>query len=332
LTESDDTERDTPNEPGQPDAPAEEPTAPEPPAEEPTAPEPAEEPVSPEPVEEPTAPEPPVEEPVAEQIPAEEPLAEQDEPMASTGAEAPAEETPIDEAPIEEPAETPVAEQPTEAEQPIEPAADAEQAQPESPAAEAAAAEPKAKDVVPGANLEPISITEERELTAEERARLEAEEEERLSREAAAQGDDDEELPRRAAVAVPTDASIQATGKRKSSVARVLLRSGGGAFEINGKGLEEYFPRPHHQSMARQPLITAGYDGNVDVRIRVHGGGISGQAGAVRHGIARALVELDPELRGDLKKRGLLTRDAREKERRKAGLKKARKRPQFSKR
>ena len=315
----------TPNEPGQPDEPAEEPTAPEPPAEEPAAPDPVEEPAAPEPVEEPTAPEPPVEEPVAE---------------------APAEETPIDDSTIAEPAETPAAEQPSEDAEPTEaaePEAESKEAaeadtpaaadtSTERPARTAAENEPKAKDVVPGANLEPIAITTERELTAEERARLEAEEEERLSREAAAQGDEDDELPRRAAVAIPTDASIQATGKRKSSIARVLLRSGGGQFEINGKGLEEYFPRPHHQSMARQPLITAGYDGNVDVRIRVHGGGISGQAGAVRHGIARALVELDPELRGDLKKRGLLTRDAREKERRKAGLKKARKRPQFSKR
>lgn len=189
----------------------------------------------------------------------------------------------------------------------------------------------RAKDVVPGANLEPIAITEERELTAEEKARLEAEAEERASREAAAR-DDEEELPRRATVAVPTDASIRATGKRKSSVARVILRSGGGSIQINGRGLDDYFPRPHHQSMARQPLISAGYDGSVDVTIRVHGGGIAGQAGAVRHGIARALCDLDPELRPDLKKRGLLTRDARAKERRKAGLKKARKRPQFSKR
>ena len=84
--------------------------------------------------------------------------------------------------------------------------------------------------------------------------------------------------------------------------------------------------------MVRQPLVTTGYDGTVDVQVRVHGGGISGQAGAVRHGIARALTEIDPELRSELKRRGLLTRDARIKERRKAGLKKARKRPQFSKR
>ena len=84
--------------------------------------------------------------------------------------------------------------------------------------------------------------------------------------------------------------------------------------------------------MARQALVSSGYDGAVDVKVRVHGGGISGQAGAVRHGVARALTTLEPELRGDLKRRGMLTRDDRRKERKKAGLKKARKRPQFSKR
>ena len=87
-----------------------------------------------------------------------------------------------------------------------------------------------------------------------------------------------------------------------------------------------------HQTMASQPISVTGYEGTVEVRVRVHGGGIGGQAGAVRHGVARALTEIDPGLRGDLKRRGFLTRDARVKERRKAGLKKARKRPQFSKR
>jgi len=91
-------------------------------------------------------------------------------------------------------------------------------------------------------------------------------------------------------------------------------------------------PSPLHQTIVKQALVTTGYEGNVDVRVRVHGGGVSGQAGAVRHGIARALTEVDPDLRGELKRRGFLTRDARVKERRKAGLKKARKRPQFSKR
>ncbi|HEX2707467.1 MAG TPA: 30S ribosomal protein S9 [Solirubrobacterales bacterium] len=123
-----------------------------------------------------------------------------------------------------------------------------------------------------------------------------------------------------------------ATGKRKCSIARVTLLPGDGKIEVNKRSLEEFFPRPLHQTMATQPLTVSGYEGNVDVRVRVHGGGISGQAGAVRHGIARALTEIDAELRGDLKRRGFLTRDARVKERRKAGFKKARKKPQFSKR
>ncbi|MQA73219.1 MAG: 30S ribosomal protein S9 [Solirubrobacterales bacterium] len=125
---------------------------------------------------------------------------------------------------------------------------------------------------------------------------------------------------------------MQATGKRKSSIARVIVRPGSGSFEVNSQPLDEYFPRQLLRTLARQPLLTAGYEGTVDVRVRVHGGGISGQAGAVRHGVARALCEIDPALRPELKRRGLLTRDARKKERRKAGLKKARKRPQFSKR
>jgi small subunit ribosomal protein S9 len=128
------------------------------------------------------------------------------------------------------------------------------------------------------------------------------------------------------------DARFLATGKRKTSIARVTVMAGSGKVEINKRALEEFFPRPLHQTIALQALTTAGYRDSVDIRIRVHGGGISGQAGAIRHGIARALIEIDPELRGELKRRGFLTRDARVKERRKAGLKKARKRPQFSKR
>jgi small subunit ribosomal protein S9 len=210
--------------------------------------------------------------------------------------------------------------------------ADAEAEAPEAEAAEGDAA--PAKDRPPGAELEPIKIEPQRELSAEERARLEAEAEERARAEAEATAEAGEEPApaREPAVELPTEARIQATGKRKSSVARVVLRAGSGSFEINRRGLEDYFPRHQHQTFVRQPLLTSGYDGKVDVRVRVHGGGIAGQAGAVRHGIARALTEIDPELRGDLKRRGLLTRDARAKERRKAGLKKARKRPQFSKR
>ncbi len=186
----------------------------------------------------------------------------------------------------------------------------------------------------PGAELEPIAIEPQRELDAEERARLEAEAEERarLEAEATAEGGEEPVPTREPAVEVPSDARIQATGKRKTSIARVIVLAGSGSFEINKRSLEEYFPRHQHQTFVRQPLLTSGYEGKVDVRVRVHGGGISGQAGAVRHGIARALTEIDADLRGELKRRGLLTRDARAKERRKAGLKKARKRPQFSKR
>jgi small subunit ribosomal protein S9 len=186
----------------------------------------------------------------------------------------------------------------------------------------------------PGAELEPIAIEPQRELGAEERARLEAEAEERAQREAqvTAEGREEPEPAREPAVEVPSDARIQATGKRKTSIARVVLRAGNGSFEVNQRSLEEYFPRHQHQTLVRQPLLTSGYEGKVDIRVRVHGGGIAGQAGAVRHGIARALTEVDADLRGELKRRGLLTRDARSKERRKAGLKKARKRPQFSKR
>jgi small subunit ribosomal protein S9 len=192
----------------------------------------------------------------------------------------------------------------------------------------------KKKDVIPGADLEPILVEPEKpELSAEERARLEAEEEEKARREAElAAAEESAETATRAPAKMEAGARFLATGKRKTSIARVTLVPGDGKIEINKRSLEEFFPRPLHQTMATQPLAVSGYEGNVDVRVRVHGGGISGQAGAVRHGIARALTEIDAELRGDLKRRGFLTRDARVKERRKAGLKKARKRPQFSKR
>jgi small subunit ribosomal protein S9 len=117
-------------------------------------------------------------------------------------------------------------------------------------------------------------------------------------------------------------AQYMGTGKRKTSVARVILRPGDGATWFNGRTIEEYFPRAVHRQT----------EGRYDIRVRVHGGGPSGQAGAVRHGVARALVDLDPELRGPLKRAGFLTRDARIVERKKAGLHKARKAPQFSKR
>jgi len=122
------------------------------------------------------------------------------------------------------------------------------------------------------------------------------------------------------------------TGKRKTSVARVILRPGDGQTWINGRTIEDYFPRPTHRQTVLSPLVLAGVEGRYDLRVRVRGGGTSGQAGALRHGIARALIEVDPELRIPLKRAGYLTRDARIVERKKAGLHKARKAPQFSKR
>jgi small subunit ribosomal protein S9 len=202
-----------------------------------------------------------------------------------------------------------------------------------TPPEQPARTERKKEDVVPGAELDPIAIEPERELDAEEKARREAEEEERARRERELIGDDDQAAPVAAKPAkLSGDASYAATGKRKSSIARVILRPGDGNIQVNKRTLEEYFPRAYLQSVAKQALTQSGYEGNVDVRIRVHGGGISGQAAAVRHGIARALCDVDPALRPELKRRGMLTRDARVKERRKAGLKKARKKPQFSKR
>jgi small subunit ribosomal protein S9 len=225
---------------------------------------------------------------------------------------------------------------------PTPPADDASEDQNEAPEEEPAeeptaekAPQEKKKDVIPGADLEPIAVEpEKRPLSAEEQARKEAEEEEQRAREAALTADtvEEEEAASRAPAKMEGDARYLATGKRKNAIARVTLLPGNGKIEINGRPIEEFFPRPLHQTNASQPLTITGYENSVDVRVRVHGGGISGQAGAVRHGIARALIEVDPELRGELKRRGFLTRDARAKERRKAGLKKARKRPQFSKR
>jgi small subunit ribosomal protein S9 len=135
-----------------------------------------------------------------------------------------------------------------------------------------------------------------------------------------------------AAIDLASGARYRATGKRKTAIARVTLRPGTGTYLVNGRTLEEHFPRNTLQRNIRQPLETVGYQERMDVIARLHGGGISAQAGALRHGVSRALLEADPNLRGELKRRGFLTRDSRAKERKKAGLKKARKRPQFSKR
>ena len=122
------------------------------------------------------------------------------------------------------------------------------------------------------------------------------------------------------------------TGRRKSAVARVFMKSGSGKFVVNGKTLEQYFSRETGLMVVRQPLELTNNLSGFDVRINVMGGGESGQAGAVRHGITRALIDFNPELKTTLKQAGLVTRDAREVERKKVGLHKARRRKQFSKR
>ncbi|MGH9297729.1 MAG: 30S ribosomal protein S9 [Acidimicrobiales bacterium] len=125
---------------------------------------------------------------------------------------------------------------------------------------------------------------------------------------------------------------VQTTGRRKRAIARVRFRTGEGTIKINKRTFEDYFPNATHRMLATEPLRVAGKAEDFDVDVTMDGGGMSGQSGALRLGIARALVELDPELRASLKKAGMLTRDAREKESKKYGLKKARKAPQYSKR
>ncbi|NLW69665.1 MAG: 30S ribosomal protein S9 [Eubacteriaceae bacterium] len=125
---------------------------------------------------------------------------------------------------------------------------------------------------------------------------------------------------------------IMATGRRKTSVARVRIKEGNGAFKINGKVIEDYLPTETLRILAKQPLTLTGTTAKYDINVNVYGGGLSGQAGAIRHGVARALVLTDVNLKKEIKKAGFLTRDARMTERKKYGLKKARKAPQFSKR
>lgn len=279
-------------------------------------------------------PEAPAEDAPESDAPAEVTPPEGDAPEAPPEGEAPAAEASTEgdapstegEAPAEEPAsgdEAAAAETPPADGAPAEAAPAPEPAAPE-------AGKKKPAEVAPGAELDPIALEPEVELDAEERARLEAEEEEKARRERELE---EVERPVEAKPAkLHADSRYTATGKRKSSVARVIISAGGGEILVNSRKLEDYFPRSYLQSIAKQALVQTGYDESVDVRVRVHGGGVSGQASAVRHGIAKALCDIDPELRRELKRRGMLTRDARIKERRKAGLKKARKRPQFSKR
>jgi small subunit ribosomal protein S9 len=225
----------------------------------------------------------------------------------------------IDESP-ETPDEEPAAEQaPPEAEpEAVAPAPAPEPEEDDEPVA------PREKPAIPGADLEVDIVLEGADPLALE--------DEEAAAEAEAEQDRADEQPVAAHIDLGAGARYRATGKRKTAVARVILRPGTGAYTINGKPLATYFPRPALGRNIRQPLEAVGYEDRMDVVARMHGGGVSAQAGALRHGISRALLEADPNLRGELKRRGFLTRDSRAKERKKAGLKKARKRPQFSKR
>jgi small subunit ribosomal protein S9 len=243
-----------------------------------------------------------------------------------------AEQQPAEEQPAEE---QPAEEQPAEAaEQP--PAEAAEQPPAERPARQRRGGGGDQEEVViPGAHLEPDLVLEEKRAEGEYGEYDEYADADADGAGEDAEGGEDAAEPAPLAhtpLELAADARYNATGKRKSAIARVILKPGEGTYTVNGRHLDEYFPRVRLQRMASQPLEAAGYHTRMDVVARIHGGGVSAQANALRHGIARALVEADPALRGEMKRRGYLTRDPREKERKKAGLKKARKRPQFSKR
>ena len=261
--------------------------------------------------------------PVVEEIVVEEVVAEivAEEIVAEVAAEklvaqaADAEEQQVEQPPAEQPAATEVVE-----------AEDVEEEE-EEPA-------PRVKPSVPGAHLEVDIVPEGVDPLAPDQPAdpyaIEEDEEPQTDEES-----DRAQLSEpisTAAIDLAAGARYNATGKRKTAIARVILRPGTGAYLVNGRALDEHFPRITLQRNIRQPLETVGYQERMDVVARLQGGGISAQAGALRHGISRALLEADPNLRGELKRRGFLTRDSRAKERKKAGLKKARKRPQFSKR
>jgi small subunit ribosomal protein S9 len=276
-----------------------------------------------------------------EETPEETPAASEEHAPAPVDERA-GEETPAaEEAPVEVPAD----EERPHGDPLADAAGDAEAPAAEAPAAGAPAAEtapaaadedleedyededetPRVKPEIPGADLE-VDIVEE---GTDPLSREDGDQEE------ATPGESDE-IADEPIAAVTIDlaagARYRATGKRKTAIARVILLPGTGAYTINGRPLDVFFPRPTLQRNIRQPLEAVGYADRMDVVARMQGGGVSSQAGALRHGISRALLEADPNLRGELKRRGFLTRDARVKERKKAGLKKARKRPQFSKR
>jgi small subunit ribosomal protein S9 len=272
----------------------------------------------------------PVEKTTPEASAPEETPAAPGESAAQPAAEEPAVEEagPVEEAVVEAPAEEqPVAESEPEAPAVSEPVA-------EEAAPEEEAPTPRVKPSVPGAHLEVDIVPEGVDPLAPEQPSdpyaIEEDEEPQVEEET--EGEQLSEPISTAAIDLASGARYKATGKRKTAIARVILRPGNGAYLVNGKELDEHFPRVTLQRNIRQPLETVGYQDRMDVVARLHGGGISAQAGALRHGISRALLEADPNLRGELKRRGFLTRDSRAKERKKAGLKKARKRPQFSKR
>jgi small subunit ribosomal protein S9 len=235
----------------------------------------------------------------------EEETPEGQEPEAATP-----EAEPTDTAPVEEPViEADVVE--------VEPAAEAEEYVEEET--------PRIKPEIPGMDLEVDIVREGEEVLRED-------EDPYAEAEADTAEEDLVQPIAHAAVDLAAGARYAATGKRKTAVARVILKPGTGAYQINGRTLDAYFPRPALQRTIRNALETVGLEDKIDVIATMHGGGVAAQAGALRHGISRALVDADPNLRSELKRRGFLTRDARVKERKKAGLKKARKRPQFSKR
>jgi small subunit ribosomal protein S9 len=278
--------------------------------------------------------------PPAESAPAQpQPPADPQPPVPAASEPPPAAASP---APAEPAAETPAPAEPAAATPaPAEPAAATTPAAPETPAParrESAAADaegqtPRVKPAVPGADLEVDIVPEGTDPLARQNADPYADDDEP---EPAVEEADEQVVAvqpiEQVAIDLAAGARYRATGKRKTAIARVTLRPGTGAYTVNGKTLEDYFPRATLQRNIRQPLETVGYEARMDVVARLQGGGISAQGGALRHGISRALLEADPNLRGELKRRGFLTRDARAKERKKAGLKKARKRPQFSKR
>jgi small subunit ribosomal protein S9 len=268
-------------------------------------------------------------EPPAEQTdaaPQSESTAEQTPPAAEPAEPAPAEPAAPDAAPAEA---TP---EPVAAEAPADAAAEADDEED---------ATPREKPSVPGAHLEVDIVPEGADPLGrgqgygEQYAEDPYASDDDSEQPAASEDDAEESLAEpiaTAAIDLAKGARYRATGKRKTAIARVTLRPGTGTYLVNGKSLDVYFPRLTLQKNIRQPLETVGYQERMDVVARLHGGGISAQAGALRHGVSRALLEADPNLRGELKRRGFLTRDSRAKERKKAGLKKARKKPQFSKR